>query len=371
LLPSNEALALYHDDLQTSTSFTAPPETLAAMIGIACLAAVVVPAMRRAPMLALSILWFLGGHLLESTFLPLEMVHEHRNYLPLVVPSLALAYYAIEFPSHKVRRISQIALGVFMALLMALTFHRAMQWGSMKDQAIYEVQHKPGSERAHVQMGRVMTLLYHAEHNPAYLDEGLAQFAAAAKLSKIGIGGEVGFIRLSFLGKRPPAPEFYQSVIDKISSGPQSPATTVVLQSLSECNLYRICDVPDDVMMTIFNAYLNNPQALASAKSLLTMVAAQYLFDKLGDGASAILALENAVRREPTFLNGARNLVRLYRLSGQFDKAWSSLSEVRKMDQMNSMKPELDGEETALRLAQAKANANPGIANGIAEQEKR
>ena len=35
------------------------------------------------PLVSFGIAWFLVGHGMESTFLPLEIVHEHRNYLPL------------------------------------------------------------------------------------------------------------------------------------------------------------------------------------------------------------------------------------------------------------------------------------------------
>ena len=34
------------------------------------------------PALAFGLAWFLLGHSLESTFIPLEIAHEHRNYLP-------------------------------------------------------------------------------------------------------------------------------------------------------------------------------------------------------------------------------------------------------------------------------------------------
>lgn len=42
--------------------------------------------------------WFLGGHLLESTVVPLELYFEHRNYLPILGPLFGLAlacHYAV------------------------------------------------------------------------------------------------------------------------------------------------------------------------------------------------------------------------------------------------------------------------------------
>ncbi len=46
---------------------------------------------RRYPLLLLAVLFFLVGHSMESTLIPLEMVYEHRNYLPGMLVCLALA----------------------------------------------------------------------------------------------------------------------------------------------------------------------------------------------------------------------------------------------------------------------------------------
>ena len=45
---------------------------------------------RRLPLVALGIAWFLGGQLMESTIFPLELVFEHRCYLPDLGLILAL-----------------------------------------------------------------------------------------------------------------------------------------------------------------------------------------------------------------------------------------------------------------------------------------
>jgi hypothetical protein len=46
---------------------------------------------RRRPLLAFGLLFFVAGHLIESTLLPLELYFEHRNYLPSLGVMLALA----------------------------------------------------------------------------------------------------------------------------------------------------------------------------------------------------------------------------------------------------------------------------------------
>jgi len=45
---------------------------------------------RRYPLFALAVLWYLAGHLIESTVVPLELYFEHRNYIPIIGPLFAL-----------------------------------------------------------------------------------------------------------------------------------------------------------------------------------------------------------------------------------------------------------------------------------------
>ncbi len=51
-------------------------------------------ARKKAPWLSFAILWFLAGHAMESTVIPLELVFEHRNYLPYMGLAFGLLYWA-------------------------------------------------------------------------------------------------------------------------------------------------------------------------------------------------------------------------------------------------------------------------------------
>jgi tetratricopeptide (TPR) repeat protein len=75
-----------------STSFWNPWTTLPAMGLIAALIVLAFFQIRKRPLLSFAILFFFLNHLVESTVIPLELVFEHRNYLPslfLFVPVAA------------------------------------------------------------------------------------------------------------------------------------------------------------------------------------------------------------------------------------------------------------------------------------------
>ena len=73
VLPRFEAFGLYHDDISLSTGLLMPWTTLPALLGLAGLVGIAWHVRNRAPLLAFGIAWFLIGHSLESTVLPLEI----------------------------------------------------------------------------------------------------------------------------------------------------------------------------------------------------------------------------------------------------------------------------------------------------------
>ena len=86
---------LLHDDFPVSTGLTNPISTVIclALFGAALAGALI--GRRRFPVLAFAVLWFLAGHALESTVLPLELYFEHRNYLPMFGPLFAVAWHGV------------------------------------------------------------------------------------------------------------------------------------------------------------------------------------------------------------------------------------------------------------------------------------
>lgn len=93
LVPGFGAGHLYFDDWQVSESLWSPLTTLLSALALAAAVCCAVLWRRKYKVLSLGILWFLALHLLESTYLPLELVFEHRNYLAMVGPLFALAWY--------------------------------------------------------------------------------------------------------------------------------------------------------------------------------------------------------------------------------------------------------------------------------------
>ena len=68
-------------------------------------------------MAAFAVLFFLAGHILESSIFPLELIFEHRNYLPSFGPWFALGVSGLLLANHfRHGRSLKIGLAVYHAL---------------------------------------------------------------------------------------------------------------------------------------------------------------------------------------------------------------------------------------------------------------
>lgn len=81
IYPVLDNYSLMHD-FSISTSLLTPWTTMPAILFIFLLIALCFYGINLYPLLAFSVLFYFLNHLIESSFIPLEMVFEHRNYLP-------------------------------------------------------------------------------------------------------------------------------------------------------------------------------------------------------------------------------------------------------------------------------------------------
>ena len=126
LWPSPDRLNLDHS-FAFSRSLFDPPVTLLALGGIVALLAIAVVLARRERLLSFAIIWFLGNLVIESSFIRLETIFEHRTYLPSVMPAIALTGWVLG----RVRsRWAMVALPLMLAVLWSgWTWQRSQVWG--------------------------------------------------------------------------------------------------------------------------------------------------------------------------------------------------------------------------------------------------
>jgi hypothetical protein len=73
-------------DFSISKTILNPPTTLISILIVAGLIGYSIWTAKKKPVLSFFILWYFGNLVIESSIFPLEMVYEHRLYLPAVGP---------------------------------------------------------------------------------------------------------------------------------------------------------------------------------------------------------------------------------------------------------------------------------------------
>ncbi|MDZ7830668.1 MAG: tetratricopeptide repeat protein [Desulfobacterales bacterium] len=89
--PKPDRLSVAHD-VVVSESLFAPWTTLPSILFISFLILISVFQLKKRPILSFSILFFFLNHIIESSIIGLEMIFEHRNYLPSLFLFLPIAY---------------------------------------------------------------------------------------------------------------------------------------------------------------------------------------------------------------------------------------------------------------------------------------
>jgi tetratricopeptide (TPR) repeat protein len=152
LYPAPTRLSIEHD-VVVSTSLLYPLTTLPSILLVAALVGLGFYLMPRKPFLSFAILFYFLNHLIESSIIPLELVFEHRNYLPsmFLFAPLALALkWAINHYRSRRSPMSYVLISAMVLWIVGLgsgTFIRNMAWAD--EQTLWEdaMQKAPLSAR--------------------------------------------------------------------------------------------------------------------------------------------------------------------------------------------------------------------------------
>ena len=146
LVPRPGKFGPFHDGYPVTRTLL-NPATLAAVVGWLVVLILAVVQRRKYPLLAFAALWFVGGHLLESTTIPLELYFEHRNYVPLIGPAYALCSLVVQVPE-RYRNVAKTTLPLYILVNAFFLFTLTSLWGKPEQAAAYWHEHFPRSVRA-------------------------------------------------------------------------------------------------------------------------------------------------------------------------------------------------------------------------------
>jgi protein O-mannosyl-transferase len=313
ILPVQSQLGLYHDDYVKSTGLLNPISTLWAIVFWIVFAVIAIwGKFASKPWLFFAFFWFISGHLMESTVLPLELYFEHRNYLSSMgiligCMGLFLIFYGL-IKSKSIQNIVRLCGIIYPFLIISVTVSHATLWGNKGEYMVVSAMEHPTSLRA-----RMLMIDYYDAvglSNQAYteIDKMLEDFPGeiSLRLNKMLYACDNGYDLAGV-----------EVSNAQLTTGRFSHATERVLLKLINHRKEDACDkLGYDQLLTIVNGLIENKNYSKVKERMLRIRSAIYFHNK--DYAKSINFLEGLPNRN---FSDNIGLILAYAYTGDHQKA--------------------------------------------------
>ena len=145
-VPHAYSSGLFNEAFPVSPDWLHPAGTLPCILAVLALIGSGFALRKRAPAIALALLFYFAAQLLESGWIPLELYYEHRNYLPAMLLFWPIGV-GLATPGDLRWLRGLLAAGILI-WLASLTWQRASLWGDGYRQAQIWAALNPDSARA-------------------------------------------------------------------------------------------------------------------------------------------------------------------------------------------------------------------------------
>ena len=299
-VPLPSLMGFHHDDIAVSQGLLNPISTAASITFWITLSISAWLLRRRCPGFAFAVTWFLVGHSIESSIFGLELVFEHRNYLPMTglllgtVCALAQMAPNIQFPRYGITGTMVAVVG----LLAFATAVRAHDWRSPFALAMADATHHPMSSRAQYEAGRQIVI--DGDRNNALKEakeKALPYFDRAAEIGPYELFPAVARVQIrSEYGTVPPTE--LEDLARRLRSAQSSEQANAFLDMLIAASQTTLSLTPSD-MSALMTAALENSQWRATVRAMMLNNYGSYLFNIPRDYQSAINMTMAAAAAEP------------------------------------------------------------------------
>ena len=328
-LPQLQRFTLYHDDFVMSISLTEPVTTLFAIGGLFLLVVILISRFSRWPVFTFVTAWFLIGHLMESSFLPLEIVHEHRNYFPSFSICFAAAYLIMTKSKALNVRSDQARLGVGMALIIllaGLTFLRANSWSDPVTLSLTRAEKHPASFRSVYAAARVHYGMYAMRGDLLHYDKAVDLLLQAATLKPSSKRPLFGLFVMAYNSDKNFKPEWRDELVDRLANKFFLHTDWLELNQFVKCHAENPqCRFPKQDIFDFFQAALSNSTISANVKSQILMDLAVFYINEAADYKIALDMLDEAVELVPDRFTLRMTRAEIMGLAGEIENLRAEL----------------------------------------------
>ena len=333
-LPSLPRFGVYHDDFVISSGLLQPPETLLAIGGLVASVAVSWLLRIKAPIISFGIAWFLVGHSLESTIFPLELMHEHRNYLPslgiVILIAPVLMSEKMKMPAFR------LAMGCcvagFVTYFALITHLRANMYENEYKRTQIEAEYHPDSVRAQYDAGAVLVNMYNRDRVPILASMADRHFERANSLDGTYKLALVGRLQLDCITENSARPEVYEELKDRIAHGKWMPNDRTVMHAIADMSNAGTLCLSREQVDALFSSALGNVSASVEDRTVVYSDYASYLWIGQNDYGAARSVLEASVAADQGNVLNRLNLLQLLRLLGDREGVLNLYADLKKRE---------------------------------------
>ena len=331
IMPALPDFGLYHDDFELSTGLFAPSSTFFAIVGLFLLAAIGWITRIKWPLISFAIVWFLLGHSLESSILPLQLMHEHRNYLPslgvFIILIAVLQSSAMKVPSFRLTVYGGIC--VFAIYCALLSYLRADLYGDDFRRTYIESQYRKNSVTTQYEAGAALVNLYNITRDPplyALADEYFKRTNSLDSTYKLAL---IGMLQLDCLSGGATRIAVVDELKRRLMENKWVLLDRSAMRGISEMsNAGTIC-LDRKQIEELFSAANSNKSTSSEDRAVIASDYAAYLWLGKKDYAATRDVLVRATNDNVDDILSRLNLIQLERLLGHREGVLRLLDDVK------------------------------------------
>jgi hypothetical protein len=338
VFPDPVTLSLYHDELPVSRNLLIPWTTLPAIVFLAALLGLGLRLRGRRPLVSLGILWFFAGQLLTATFIPLELVYEHRNYFASI--GVLLAVFSLLLGLRRAIVLPLVRGALLAVLLMwfaAVTGLRARDWSDPLRLALVEANRHPDSPRANYEAGRLLIIA--SDYAPGSTLEGAKSYLRrATAIQGASTLPEQALIMVTDHAVHGSDAQLWKEMTTKLRNQPTVQEDISALISLTQCRVKNDCHFDIQSLQRAFAAALSRPHPIAR----LWAGYADFASDLLHDDTLAMRAMREAVSAAPDEPAYRTQLAHWLAIHGMTEEAVRQIDALRRMDSFGRLDSQIE-----------------------------
>lgn len=337
VVPSASMSGLHHDDIAIARSLSEPLVALSVLAWCA-LAVLISTCLRRFPLLVFAFAWYLIAHAMESSFLPLEMVYEHRNYAAILGFAVALADALWLLGLRRSRRLIVASVGVMLVFLTVPLAMRASLWGDEMALAADQLHKHPDSLRSRYHFANLHLRIADNSTDPDQQKRAVLvaehYYGSMLELAPQDLVALVTLLYIDgkYLG-RSRHTALYNELLEALGKRVLSPTDYNALAFFKDCSVRRYCAISDDEYTRVVARVASRSEVPSDFPVLMRST---YIAETAQNPAAAAGVLTSAPSGRSQQFAAYQLLVKWQLQSGDVPAAVDTLRQLYMIDKLDS-----------------------------------